>query len=187
MNGVFNTGRVLLQFLPLTVFLNVAFQNGAPQTADWLNAFMWGGVAAVLQLVLTYFLLQGLPFNRLILGVNFYLILGGAAVLTNQIALLKILGNLKESGIFLCVLIIGICTTVVSKAGFIGVMDISSPSRLQQYSVWLLLLTFAAVAASFWFRGKPIFSAAIPLIVLSVASRLFKIRLQRKHGDGIWM
>lgn len=185
MKDIFSMGRFFLQFFLLTIFLKVAFQNGTPEAADWLNAFVWGSSAAILQLALTRFLSRGHPLNRIILGVNFYLILGGVVVLTNQMTLLEMLNNLKESGIFLCMLIVGISTTVASKAGFVGAVEISLPSRLKRYSLWLLLLTCAAVAASFWFRGKLILSAAIPLIVLSVANRLFKRRLQRSRDASV--
>lgn len=185
MKGIFSIGRFLLQFFPLTIFLKVACQNGTPQAADWLNAFIWGGSAAILQLGLSRFLSRGYPLNRIILGVNFYLILGGVAVLTNQMALLEVLNSLKESGIFLCMLIVGISTTVASKAGFVGVVKISMQRHIKNYSMCLLFLTCVAVVASFWFRGKLIISAAVPLIVLSVANRLFKKRLQRSQDVGV--
>lgn len=176
MINVIRVARSLVQFVPLSVFLYVAFLNGTPQAADWLNAFVWGGSAAVLHLALSYFLSRGRPVNRITLGVDFYLILGGMAVVTNQMSLLTILNNLKESGIFLCLLAVGSLTTVVSKFGFVGVVDPVSPTRLTHYSVWMLLLTCAAVVASFWFRGKLVFSAALPLIGLSVANQLLRKR-----------
>jgi hypothetical protein len=59
MKGIFGVGMFLLQFFPLTIFLKVGFQNGTPQAADWLNAFVWGGSAAILQLALSRFLSRG--------------------------------------------------------------------------------------------------------------------------------
>ncbi len=49
--------------------------------------------------------------------------------------------------------------------------------------MWLIVIAFFAVTASFWFRGQMIISAAMPLIVLSVATRLFKRRLQRGQDE----
>lgn len=100
MKVIFSVGSFLLQFFPLTVFLKVAFLNGKPQAADWLNAFIWGGSAAILQLALSIFFSRGHPLNRIILGVNWYLIIGGFVVIANQLAFLEALNNLKESGIF---------------------------------------------------------------------------------------
>lgn len=183
MKVIFNVGSFLLQFFPLTVFLKVAFLNGKPQAADWLNAFIWGGSAAILQLALSIFFSRGHTLNRIILGVNWYLIIGGFAVIANQLAFLEVLNNLKESGIFLCLLMVGIYTTFASKAGFVGAVEISIQRNIRNYSIWLIILTCAAVAASFWFRGQMIISAAVPLIVLSVATRLFKRRLQRGRDE----
>ena len=183
MKVIFSVGKFLLQFFPLTVFLKVAFLNGKPQAADWLNAFIWGGSAAILQLALSILLSRGKPLNRMILGVNWYLIIGGIAVAANQVALLELLNNLKESGIFLCLLIVGICTTVGSKAGFVGAVETSVRRDIRNYSIWLIILTCVAVAASFWFRGQMLVSAAVPLIFLSVAIRLFKRRLQRGQDE----
>lgn len=183
MKVIFNVGSFLLQFFPLTVFLKVAFLNGKPQAADWLNAFIWGGSAAILQLALSIFFSRGHTLNRIILGVNWYLIIGGFAVIANQLAFLEVLNNLKESGIFLCLLMVGIYITFASKAGFVGAVEISMQRNIRNYSIWLIILTCAAVAASFWFRGQMIISAAVPLIVLSVATRLFKRRLQRGRDE----
>ena len=160
MKVIFNVGSFLLQFFPLTVFLKVAFLNGKPQAADWLNAFIWGGSAAILQLALSIFFSRGHTLNRIILGVNWYLIIGGFAVIANQLAFLEVLNNLKESGIFLYLLMVGIYTTFASKAGFVGAVEISIQRNIRNYSIWLIILTCAAVAASFWFRGQMIISAA---------------------------
>ena len=78
---------------------------------------------------------------------------------------------------------VGIYTTFASKAGFVGAVEISMQRNIRNYSIWLIILTCAAVAASFWFRGQMIISAAVPLIVLSVATRLFKRRLQRGRDE----
>jgi hypothetical protein len=183
MKVIFSVGSFLLQFFPLTVFLKVAFLNGKPQAADWLNSFIWGGSAAILQLALSLFFSRGHPLNRIILGVTWYLIIGGFAVIANQLAFLEILNNLKESGIFLCLLMVGIYTTLASKAGFVGAVEMSMQRNIRNYSIWLIILTCAAVAVSFWFRGQMIISAAVPLIFLSVATRLFKRRLQRGRDE----
>jgi hypothetical protein len=179
MKTIFDVGRVLLQFFPLSVFFKMAHLNGPPQAADWMHAYQWGGAAAILQFALSMFFSQGHPLNRIILGVNLYLMIGGVAVVTNQLALLEMLNNLKERAIFLCLLIVGILTTFASKAGFVGAIETSMKRDIRTYSIWLILLTCAALAASFWFKGQIIFSAAAPLIMLSVATRLFKRRLQR--------
>lgn len=78
----------LLQFLPLSLFVCVAFLHGEPSADDWLNAFLAGGAMAGLQLLLAKILFRHCPLGRLILGVNTYLIFGSVAVLAYQEILL---------------------------------------------------------------------------------------------------
>lgn len=167
----------LLQFFPLTVFLSRAFHHGAAQAADWLAAFLWGGVAALLQLLIFYIFFRASVLNRIILGVNTYLIVSCSAVLTDQNAMLMLLNALKESGLFLCILIVGIFTTFISDAGFVGAVEYSPDKQTRLFSLFLLLLSAAAVAMSFLFRGQLFFSAVLPLVILSVVNRLLKKRL----------
>ncbi|MDO5650659.1 MAG: hypothetical protein Q4G13_00790 [Moraxella sp.] len=184
MKAIFGVGKFLLQFFPLTIFLKVAFLHGQPQATDWLNAFVWGGSAAVLQLVFSMLIAQGKPLNRIMLGVNWYLIVGAAAVMSNQTALLALFNNLKESGIFLCLLMVGICTTFGSKAGFVGVpataeaFETSVRRDIRTYSIWLIVIACIGLVLSFCFRGQIIISAAAPLVFLSVAIRLLQRHLQ---------
>lgn len=172
-------GASPLQFFPLTIFVYVAFSHGQPQAEDWLNAFLAGGAIAGLQLILANILSRGHPLSRLLLGVNVYLIMGGIAVLTNQLVVLYILNDLRESGIFLTILVVGVLTTLGSKAGFVGEENRLDPPQVKRYSLGLLVLTSIATAASFYFRGYLIFSAVIPLITLTVANKLIKNLLRR--------
>lgn len=177
-----SAGASLLQFFPLTIFVYIAFLHGKPQSADWLNAFSAGGAAAGLQFILAGILSRGRPLSRLLMGVNAYLVIGGVSVLTNQRPVLQMLNGLRESGIFLCILMVGIFTTFGSKAGFAGGANSIDPFHVKRCSVVLLLLTSVATAASFQFRGNLVLSAVIPLVALSVANRLLKRRfLQNRH------
>lgn len=186
MKMIFDIGAFLLQLFPLTVFLKVAFLNGDPKSVDWLSAFIWGGCAAIFQLAFHVFY-KSAPLNRVVLGVNWYLIIGGGAVITNQREILGVFYNLKESGIFLCLLMVGVYTTFLSRSGFVGSTPSCQESSegemaiqliIRRYSIFLIILTCASVVASFVFRGNIIISAAVPLIVLSVIARLLKRRLQ---------
>lgn len=169
----------LLQFFPLTLFLRIAFLHGQPQADDWLHAFLAGGVAAILQFLVLLLLRRGRPLNRMMLGINAYLIVGALAVLGNQPALLALLNDLRESGIFLCLLAVGVITTWRSRTGFLGEDHAGPRSRMQVCSFWLLVLTCIATAASFYFRGQLLFSAVLPMIALVLMSKFLKKRLQR--------
>lgn len=169
-----SAGASLLQFFPLTIFVYIAFLHDKPQAADWLNAFLAGGAAAGLQFILACVIFRGRPLNRLLMGVNAYLMIGGVSVLTNQLAILQMLNGLRESGIFLCILAVGIVTTLGTEAGFVGGMNWTDASHVKRCSLGLLILTLIATAASFHFRGNLTLSAVIPLVALAVVNRLLK-------------
>ena len=170
---------LLLQFFPLSCFLFAAFRHGDPQPEDWLIAFMVGGVAAVLQVILAMILARSRPLDRLILGVNIYLIVGGLSALTNQLWILQALNELRESGLFLCLLAVGVLTTLGSKAGFVGQADSHGQSRTKRYSLALLLLAIIATIPSFLVRGQLVFSAVIPLTLLTLVNRWLARRIRR--------
>jgi len=169
----------LLQFFPLACFLFAAFRRGTPQLEDWLIAFMVGGAAAAIQVVVALALARGGALNRLVLGANAYLAVGGLAALAGQMWLLQALNGLRESGLFLCVVAVGAVTTFGSKAGFVGQEDRSGRSRTMRYSLGLLALAALAAVPSFCLRGQLLYSAVIPLTLLSIAQRWLAGRLQR--------
>jgi hypothetical protein len=112
---------VLLQFFPLSIFLSIGLPLGTPQPGTWIKAFLAGGAAAVAQIILCRLLAHAPVLNRLMLGVNLYLMLGGLAVLLKLHAALHVFDGLRESGIFLSMLAVGIVSSVMTDAGFIGV------------------------------------------------------------------
>lgn len=110
----------LLQFLPLCLFVCVAFLHGEPQADDWLKAFLAGGAMAGLQLLLAKILFRHRPLGRLILGVNMYVIFGSVAVLVHQEILLQVLDDLRERGVFLSIFMVCIIASTGFGDGFWG-------------------------------------------------------------------
>ncbi|MES2670143.1 MAG: hypothetical protein V4673_06955 [Pseudomonadota bacterium] len=169
----------LLQFFPLSCFLFAAFRHGNPQPEDWLIAFMVGGAAAMLQIVVAMMISHGRPLDRLLLGANAYLVVGGLSALFNQLWILQMLDSLRESGLFLCILAVGVLATFGSKAGFVGQEDSAGQARTKRYSLALLALAVIATLPSFFIRGQLIFSAVIPLTLLTIANRWLVRRIQQ--------
>jgi hypothetical protein len=167
----------LLQFFPLSCFLFVAFRQGAPQPEDWLIAFMAGGAIAVLQVAITLAIARGRPLNRMLLGVNAYLAVGGIAAVTNLPRLLQALNDLRETGLFLCILAVGILTTFGTRAGFVANEDGGDRPSTMRSSLILLALTAIATLPSCFIRGQLLFSAVIPLTLLSIADRWLRNRI----------
>ena len=110
----------LVQFFPLSLFATYAFWRGVPTNQRWLMAFELAALAAVIQLLIL--LPQGRPMNRLILGANVYLLIGGAAALARQWWVLDVYSVLRESAIFLGMLGVG-CRDLSTVGGLRAVAD----------------------------------------------------------------
>lgn len=170
----------LLQFLPLSAFATYAYWNGPPDGHErWLGAFMIGAAAAGLQLAVA--LPRPEPTNRLVLGTNLYLLVGGAAAFTRQWRVLHLYGVLRESAIFVVMLLVGAATTLWSPAGYVGATH-RDRRRVRVYSVYLLAVTAGGLATSLAFQGHGRWVVVVPLIALALANRYLVRRLDRAPG-----
>jgi len=181
MSRVLGTVSNFIQFFPLSVFAGYAFRYGIPTNARWIAAFELAAAAALLQLVIL--LPQRRPTNRLILGANLYLLAGGAAALARQWWLLETYGALKESGIFLFMLGVGVVTTFATPSGFVAAEGASRP-EIRRASLWLLGATAAAVVVALAFQGNRTWAAVVPVIALAVLQRMLRSRVQSHATVG---
>ncbi|UXI66203.1 hypothetical protein [Tahibacter amnicola] len=165
----------LVQFFPLSLFATYAYWMGEPSPDRWLVAFQLGALAAAAQLAVL--VRRTSPANRLILGANLYLLLGGAAVCFQQWWFLQMLDTLHESAILLCMLGVGVVTTIATPGGFVAVAD-AGPSAIRRASLWLLAATVAACGVAFLFRGNRTLAAAVPIIALALAQRWLSHRVR---------
>ncbi len=124
----------LLGYLALAVFAMIAFGGGAPDAATWRRAFLIGGGVALAELFVLCFIPK--PANRLIVAANIYLAAGGLAFALKQWWFLKGYEKFGLSGILLSMLCVGLVTTFVSKAGFVGI--VAPPSLVRRASYVLL-------------------------------------------------
>jgi alpha-beta hydrolase superfamily lysophospholipase len=165
----------LVQFLPLSVFAAYAFGQGAPTDDRWVVAFELAAVAAVVQLAIL--LPRRRPTNRLILGANLYLLVGGAAAFAQQWWLLHLYSTLRESAIFLFMAGVGMVTTLATAGGFVAAEG-APRGAVRRASLALLGATLAAVAVSATFRGDRTWAAVAPMIALAVLHRALRSRVQ---------
>ena len=166
----------LLAFLPLALFTTYALGNGTPTSDRWVVAFQLGAVAALLQLVVV--MPRPRPTNRLILGANLYLLVGGLAAFTEEWWVLQGYGALMESGVFLSMLMVGAVATFVTPTGFLTVTE-APAARVRIASIWLLAATGVALVASVVFRDDQMrWSAWVPMIVLAIVERALSQRLR---------
>lgn len=139
---------VLFQFLPLSVFVTYAYWHGSPGPERWVEAFKVGAALALVQFVLA--LLGTTPVNRLILGANLYLLVGGAAGVAKQWDVLTLYGRFMESGVFVYMTLVGLVTTVWSPVGYVGVPH-PDTRKVRRYSLYLLAVTAGALGMSVLF------------------------------------
>jgi hypothetical protein len=168
--------RALLQFAPLSLFAIYAFWYGEPTPDRWVEAFELGAVAALVQLAIV--LPQPRPANRLILGANVYLVIAGAAAFAQQWWVLRIYDVLREAGILLAILGVGVVTTLVTKAGFVAAPD-APADEVRHASLWMLAATVLALATAVAFRGDRTLAAALPILGLTILQRTLVSRARR--------
>lgn len=89
----------LVEAVPLTVFLIFLRVMDTSVPENWRLPFIVCGVAAVG--VVGVFLYKKMVFNRVLLGINLYLISGGLAFVTRQWWLNRIYNDLGASGMLL--------------------------------------------------------------------------------------
>ncbi|MBI5483506.1 MAG: hypothetical protein HY888_03465 [Deltaproteobacteria bacterium] len=177
MSKTINSATGLFQFVPLTVFTFYSFRTGVPTQERLFNGFMIGAVVAVIQLL--WLMRQQRPANRLVLGANLWLIIGGAAVFLQLWGVLKIYRELREAGVLAGMFEIGIVTTLFSPAGYVGSMN-GEAALVRKYSYLLLFATMLALLFGLYFRGNTLLAAVIPIVILAVLNRLFNKKLAQQ-------
>lgn len=166
----------LIQFLPLSAFASFAFWNGIPTNERWIQSFEFGATAGIIQLVIIYF--QPNPVNRLILGANLYLIVGGVAAFLQQWWLFKLYGSLQESAIFISIMGVGLVSTFSTAAGFLSVKT-AVKEKVKTYSYCLLAATAIALLCSLQFQGNRLWSVIMPIIILALLQRFLSHKLRK--------
>ena len=166
----------LLGFLALAVFAAYAFAQGAPTEERWVLSFKLGACLAALELLVLA--RRAAPINRLILGANIWLLVGGLAAFLQQWWLLRGYERFGEASLFGAMLAVGIVTTLVMPSGFVAV---SGPRRkVLLASSALLAAVTVALAIAVTFQGNVKVAAVLPVIALSWLNRA----LQRYARDA---
>ena len=157
----------LLGFLALTVFAAYAFVHGAPTEDRWVFSFKLGACLAALELLVLA--RRAVPINRLILGANIWLLVGGLAAFLQQWWLLRGYERFGEASLFAAMLAVGIVSTAVNPRGFVAV---SGPRRKVLLASSALLAAVAvALVIAVSFRGNVKVAAVLPVIALSWLNR----------------
>lgn len=170
---VYLTGYVL--FFPLVFFIAYATWSGQPSGERWVSAYKLASVLAAIQFLVAVMLPR--PANRLVLGANLYLLIGGALAWAGADRGLMFFGRvLQESAVMLCIVAVGLLATLSTASGFVGVIH-RDRMAVRSASLLVLVLAVALTAFSFVFRGNRFLAAGLPILVLTLANRWFKRRL----------
>src|SRR3989344_2582087 len=106
---------LLIQFLPLSIFLAVARAHGFMGNA-WPLAFKLGALAAALEIAILLPILRS-KISRLIAGANLFLIVGGLAFFLNNHSLISLIDYLREAGVIIFVGIVCIVAILFVPTG----------------------------------------------------------------------
>lgn len=167
----------LLGFLALAVFGAYAFAQGTPTNERWVFSFKLGACLAALELlILTR---RAAPINRLILGANIWLLVGGLAAFLQQWWLLRAYERFGEASLFAAMLAVGIVATVAMPGGFVAASG--PPRKVLIASSALLASVAVALAFAVAFQGNVKVTAVLPVIALSWLNRALQ-RYARKAG-----
>lgn len=154
-----------LKFLPLTIFMLSARLGGLTDVA-WKQAFFLGGLCAII--IFAIHIYKKVILDRLMLGINLFLLVGAFAFLGNVPLFLYCYGTYKGAVFLSCLGIIGVITTCFSQAGFIGVIT-NNKREMRKASLQLLVLNIIAIVWSLAANNYGLLiTAVIPFIVLRI-------------------
>jgi len=88
--------------------------------------------------------------NRLIIGINVYLIVGSFGLLTGQVWLNQLYGNMGAAGMLAVITIVGVVSLALSPEGFIGITS-HDRKRVIMFSLYLLVVAQVAFLCSYYF------------------------------------
>lgn len=164
----------LLGFLALAVFAYLAFGSGPQSDERFVYAFKVAAAVALVELAVLFVRPQ--PANRLIIGANLWLAVGGAAAVLQQWWLLRVYQQFGEGSLFASMLVVGAVSCIWSPVGFIAK---AGPARVVlSRSVLLLVAVGAALAVAVYFRGNVKYAAVLPVVALSWLNRLLRQGVQ---------
>lgn len=166
-------GSVFGQGLPMLVF--VAFASQATlETERFPLAFMGACPFALLMLLALAW--TRTPAHPLMLGANLYVVLGGASIWLGLDSLHAVYAQLRATGMFIAVFVVGLLLTLWSRRGLVRARTPNAPSR--RMDVFMLAAVALAGLASWQLRATPMFAGGPPFMVCLLLYAAMRARLQ---------
>jgi len=154
-----------LPSLPILVFMTYArAYQMAPHA--WASAFELAGAVSVIVIGLLWY--HAISFDRIMLGLNLFLIIGGVGFLADNKTILQWHSSTKGGPLFGCIVLVGLLSMLVTRTGFIGVP--TQRKKTSTYASFLLLAaSFIALVWSITADAQGIFWAvAVPFVALGI-------------------
>jgi len=107
------------EITPLPISLLYAAGIDQSITQHWQGPFVVSSIVAMI--TTTILRCNKVLLNRLMIGINAYLITGSLGLLTNPDWTHQVYEKLKASGMLTWIIIVGVISLLISPAGFIGV------------------------------------------------------------------
>ena len=160
----------LLGFFALAVFAAFVFAAGPPTTDRWVLAFKLGACLAAIELLVL--VMRKSPANRLIVGANLWLFIGGIAAFSQQWWLLQTYERYGEASLFATMLGVGLVATAAFPGGFVAA---TGPRRkVMLASLALLAAVTGAMALAITYKGNIKVAAVYPVIALAWLNRALR-------------
>ena len=159
-----------IAIVPIISFMNYMRWYGMDEQA-WRGAFIFAGFAAIA--VYAVQLRYKVEIDRLMLGLNSFLLIGALGFLFNNEVILQWYSSSKGGPLFVCTAAVGLLTTLFTKRGFIGLQSVDKQA-IKYGSFLLLAATFVALIWSIQSNDQGIiWAVAAPFILL----RLIRLQL----------
>ena len=167
----------VIEFIPISAFVYVVRltdENGV----NWKLAFVLGACLAVIEKA--FLMAKRLPLDRISIGADVFLIVGGIAYLFKIHLILNIYGLLYQATLFAALLAVGIFTTILSERGFVGIKH-HERRRVIHYSIFQLGAGVIAFLVSFTSRGDVFFAWILPFTGMVVINWILAKKLRKSQ------
>ncbi len=163
----------IIEFIPIVAFglvVRLTSENGV----NWKLAFIIGAFFAVFEKALL--VAKRFPLDRLLLGVDVFLIIGGVGFLFNISPILNTYDRLIQATLFVSLLAVGVLTTFLTERGFVGIKH-HERGRVIIYSLYLLGAGVVAFLVSMAFRGNYLLAGILPITCMIIVNKVLAKRL----------
>ncbi|MGE4232289.1 MAG: hypothetical protein AB7F43_03075 [Bacteriovoracia bacterium] len=166
--------RLVVRFLEIMPLFFFAFYSITHKKEPhvWIASFLIAGVCGAAVTFVLY--RKKILLDRFYLSINLFFVIGAISLTFKFSSFLDLYGSGLEQIFFLILFIVGLSSTILTKAGFVGV---KGPDKfIRTGSLVLLIIAGLGVTLSILFPSDFAIGFAIPLIVFLAFRRIVLAR-----------